>query len=185
MVNCHDIGWYNYLMTNVRKCLTKESCSSAGNNTSFCQWSKTVTRYTFKYSVSHIAQPCPVFIYIYLPWSWHGYTGYPGPATLSSQVLASDKWKCQIKARPRISILVLVFSLIRDSEVGAASFHGIMGRRFPDGGLLRCRKWVPQQLGDVAYNIDNPAIHWEPRDQAWYLVLFWYLPDYFRHTQNS
>ena len=28
--------------------------------------------------------------------------------------------------------------------------HGIMGRRFPDGGLLRYRKWVPQQLGDVA-----------------------------------
>ena len=25
-----------------------------------------------------------------------------------------------------------------------------MGRRFPDGGLLRYRKWVPQQLGDVA-----------------------------------
>ena len=29
------------------------------------------------------------------------------------------------------------------------SYHGIMGRRFPDGGLLRYRKWVPQQLGDV------------------------------------
>ena len=28
--------------------------------------------------------------------------------------------------------------------------NGIMGRRFPDGGLLRYRKWVPQQLGDVA-----------------------------------
>ena len=27
--------------------------------------------------------------------------------------------------------------------------HGIMGRRFPDWGLLRCRKWVPKQLGDV------------------------------------
>ena len=27
--------------------------------------------------------------------------------------------------------------------------HGIMGRRFPDGGLLRYRKCVPQQLGDV------------------------------------
>ena len=27
--------------------------------------------------------------------------------------------------------------------------HGIMGRRFPDGGLLRYRKWVPQQLGYV------------------------------------
>ena len=27
--------------------------------------------------------------------------------------------------------------------------HEIMGRRFPDGGLLRYRKWVPQQLGDV------------------------------------
>ena len=26
---------------------------------------------------------------------------------------------------------------------------GIMGRRFPDEGLLRYRKWVPQQLGDV------------------------------------
>ena len=26
--------------------------------------------------------------------------------------------------------------------------HGIMGRRFPDRGLLRYRKWVPQQLGD-------------------------------------
>ena len=29
------------------------------------------------------------------------------------------------------------------------STHGIMGRRFPDGGLLRYRKLVPQQLGDV------------------------------------
>ena len=29
------------------------------------------------------------------------------------------------------------------------SDHGIMGRRFTDGGLLRCRKWVPQELGDV------------------------------------
>ena len=29
------------------------------------------------------------------------------------------------------------------------SDHGIMGRRFPDGGLLRYRKRVPQQLGDV------------------------------------
>ena len=28
--------------------------------------------------------------------------------------------------------------------------HGIMGRRFPDGGLLRYRKLVPKQLGDVA-----------------------------------
>ena len=27
--------------------------------------------------------------------------------------------------------------------------HGIMGRRFTDGGLVRYRKWVPQQLGDV------------------------------------
>ena len=27
--------------------------------------------------------------------------------------------------------------------------HGIMGRRFPDGGLLRYRKLVPQQMGDV------------------------------------
>ena len=32
----------------------------------------------------------------------------------------------------------------------APPVHGIMGRRFPDGGLLRYRKWVPQQLGDVA-----------------------------------
>ena len=29
------------------------------------------------------------------------------------------------------------------------STHGIMGRRFPNGGLLRYRKWVPLQLGDV------------------------------------
>ena len=27
--------------------------------------------------------------------------------------------------------------------------HGIMGRRFPDGGLGRYWKWVPLQLGDV------------------------------------
>ena len=27
--------------------------------------------------------------------------------------------------------------------------HGRMGRRFTDGGLLRYRKWIPQQLGDV------------------------------------
>ena len=29
------------------------------------------------------------------------------------------------------------------------SSHGIMGRRFPNGGLLRYRKWVPQPVGDV------------------------------------
>ena len=28
--------------------------------------------------------------------------------------------------------------------------QGIMGRKLADGGLLRYRKWVPQQLGDVA-----------------------------------
>ena len=44
MVNCHDIGWYNYLMTNVRKCLTKESCSSAGNNTSFCSLGQSMVK---------------------------------------------------------------------------------------------------------------------------------------------
>ena len=33
--------------------------------------------------------------------------------------------------------------------VGSGYYHGIMGRRFPDGGLLKYRKWVPQQLGDV------------------------------------
>ena len=27
--------------------------------------------------------------------------------------------------------------------------HGIMGRKLTDGGLLRYRKWVPQQLGDI------------------------------------
>ena len=34
-------------------------------------------------------------------------------------------------------------------EGECATLHGIMGRRFPDGGLLRYRKGVPQQLGDV------------------------------------
>ena len=36
--------------------------------------------------------------------------------------------------------------------------HGIMGRRFPDGGLLRYRKWVPQQLGDVIVVTNSPPI---------------------------
>ena len=34
--------------------------------------------------------------------------------------------------------------------------HGIMGRRFPDGGLLRYR--VPQQLGDVIVVTNSPPI---------------------------
>ena len=33
--------------------------------------------------------------------------------------------------------------------------HGIMGRRFPDGGLLRYRKGVPQQLGHVIVVVTN------------------------------
>ena len=36
-----------------------------------------------------------------------------------------------------------------DSCIMPHSTHGIMGRRFPDGELLRYRKLVPQQLGDV------------------------------------
>ena len=36
--------------------------------------------------------------------------------------------------------------------------HGIMGRRFQDGGLLRYRKWVPQQLGDVIVVTNSPPI---------------------------
>ena len=36
--------------------------------------------------------------------------------------------------------------------------HGIMGRRFPDWGLLRYRKWVPQQLGDVIAVTNSPPI---------------------------
>ena len=83
---------------------------------------QTVTRYTFKYSVSYITSPSHaqyLFTFIY-PDPGPGTLGTLGTLaqlTLSSQVLASDKWKCQIKARPRISILVLVFSLIRDSEL--------------------------------------------------------------------
>ena len=33
-----------------------------------------------------------------------------------------------------------------------------MGRRFPDGGLLRYRKLVPQQLGDVIVVTSSPPI---------------------------
>ena len=36
--------------------------------------------------------------------------------------------------------------------------HGIMGRRFLDGGLLRYRKWVPQQLRDVIVVTNSPPI---------------------------
>ena len=36
--------------------------------------------------------------------------------------------------------------------------NGIMGRRFRDGGLLRYRKWVPQQLGDVIVVTNSPPI---------------------------
>ena len=39
-----------------------------------------------------------------------------------------------------------------------ALIHGIMGRRFPNGGLLRYRKWVPQQLGDVIVVTNSPPI---------------------------
>ena len=41
--------------------------------------------------------------------------------------------------------------------------HGIMGRRFPDGELLRYRKLVPQQLGDV---IIVPKSHEISADQS-------------------
>ena len=33
-----------------------------------------------------------------------------------------------------------------------------MGRRFPDGGLLRYRKCVPHQLGDVIVVLNSPPI---------------------------
>ena len=36
--------------------------------------------------------------------------------------------------------------------------HGIMGRRFPDGGMLRYRKLVAQQLGDVIVVTNSPPI---------------------------
>ena len=36
--------------------------------------------------------------------------------------------------------------------------HGTMGRMFPDGGLLRYRKWVPQRLGDVIVVTNSPPI---------------------------
>ena len=36
--------------------------------------------------------------------------------------------------------------------------HGRMGRRFPDRGLLRYRKRVPQQLGDVIVVTNSPPI---------------------------
>ena len=36
--------------------------------------------------------------------------------------------------------------------------HEIMGRRLPDGGLLRYRKGVPQQLGDVIVVTNSPPI---------------------------
>ena len=41
---------------------------------------------------------------------------------------------------------------------GESPHHGIMGRRFPAGGLLRYRKWVPQQLGDVIVVANSPPI---------------------------
>ena len=36
--------------------------------------------------------------------------------------------------------------------------HGIMERWIPDGGLLRYRKWVPQQLGDVIVVTNSPPV---------------------------
>ena len=36
--------------------------------------------------------------------------------------------------------------------------HGIMGTGIPAGGLLRYRKWVPQQLGDVIVVANSPPI---------------------------
>ena len=48
-----------------------------------------------------------------------------------------------------------VISVVR---VEMTPSHGIMGRRFPDGGLLRYRKWVPQQLGDVIVVTNSPPI---------------------------
>ena len=52
-------------------------------------------------------------------------------------------------------LLLFVSVLISFSE---CIFHGIMGRRFPDGGLLRYRKWVPQQLGDGIVVTNSPPI---------------------------
>ena len=38
------------------------------------------------------------------------------------------------------------------------SAHGIMGTGIPVGGLLRYRKLVPQQLGDVIVVTNSPPI---------------------------
>ena len=43
-------------------------------------------------------------------------------------------------------------------ELDKMVYHGIMGMRFPDGGLLRYIKCVPQQLGDVIVVTNSPVI---------------------------
>ena len=44
----------------------------------------------------------------------------------------------------------ILYSVVSRGIIFQRLIHRIMGRRFPDGGLLWYRKWVPQQLGDVA-----------------------------------
>ena len=44
----------------------------------------------------------------------------------------------------------ILYSVVSRGIIFQRLIHRIMGRRFPDGGLLWYRKGVPQQLGDVA-----------------------------------
>ena len=73
-------------------------------------------------------------------WMLHAETAMPGAHTLPRDIV---QW---LVTRPP---LPYVGQILGHSQ---ARRHGIMGRRFPDGGLLRYRKWVPQQLGDVVSN---------------------------------
>ena len=54
-------------------------------------------------------------------------------------------------------VLRFYYKLVQSSRTSIESNeHGIMGRRFPNGGLLSYRKWVPQQLGDVIVVTNSP-----------------------------
>ena len=59
-----------------------------------------------------------------------------------------------------------------------------MGRRFPDGGLLRYRKWVPQQLGDVIVVTNSPPIG-HMRSQLTYHQVGIVLDETSRHGQKN
>ena len=91
------------------------------------------------------------------PWQWHW-------NAISQYVWGwRYEWRgnsvlgCSIIPAPAIIIMLLIKSH-QCRQIRVTLDHGIMGTGIPAGGLLRYRKWVPQQLGDVIVVANSPPI---------------------------